>query len=60
MKYFLNKLYVPKKVIPTVPKKEFFIVFPYLGTMSSNSKQKLRICFEVAPRVEKTEFFIKG
>ena len=41
---FLNKL--PKKVIPTVPKKELFIVLPYLGTLSSNLKQKLRTCFK--------------
>ena len=43
---FLNKLHVPKKVIPTVPKKELFIVLPYLGTLSSNVKQKLRTCFK--------------
>ena len=35
---FLKKLHVLKKVIPTVPKKEFFIVLPYLGTVSSNLK----------------------
>ena len=33
IKYLLNKLHVPKKVIPTVPKKEIFIVLLYLGTM---------------------------
>ena len=43
---FLNKLHVPKKVIPTVPKKELFIVLPYLGTLSSNLKRKLRTCFK--------------
>ena len=46
IKSFSNKLYVPKKVIPTVPKKEDFIILPYLGTMSSNLKRKLRTCFE--------------
>ena len=35
-----------KKLIPTVSKKELFIVFPYLRTMSSNLKQKLRIYFK--------------
>ena len=35
---FLNKFHVSKKVIPTVPKKELFIVLPYLGTLSSNLK----------------------
>ena len=39
---FLNKLHVPKKTIPTVPKRELFIVLPYLGTLTSNLKQKLR------------------
>ena len=34
-----SKLHVPKNVIPTVPKKELFIVLPYLGTLSSNLKQ---------------------
>ena len=43
---FLNKLHVPKKVIPTVPKRELFIVLPYLGTLSFNLKQKLRACFK--------------
>ena len=43
---FLNKLHVPKKVIPTVPKKELFIVLPYLGRLSSNLKGKLRTCFK--------------
>ena len=46
MRSFLNKLHVPKKVIPTVPKKELFIVLPYLGTLSSNLKRKLRTCFK--------------
>ena len=38
---FLNKLHVP-----TVPKKELFIVLPYPGTLSSNLKRKLRNCFK--------------
>ena len=46
IKSFLNRLHVPKKVIPTVPKKELFIVLPYLGTLSSNLKRKLRTCFK--------------
>ena len=44
IRYFLNKLHVPKKVIRTVPKKELFIVLSYLGTLSSNLKRKLRTC----------------
>ena len=43
---FLNKLHVPQKVIPTVPKKELFIVLPYLRTLSSNLNKKLRTCFK--------------
>ena len=43
---FLNKVYVPKKVILTVPKKELFIVLPYLGTLSSNLKRKLGTCLK--------------
>ena len=43
---FLNKLHVPKKVIATVPKNELFIVLPYLGTLSSNLKRKLKTCFK--------------
>ena len=35
-----------KKIIPTVPKKEIFIVLPYLGTLSSNLKQKLKTRFK--------------
>ena len=46
IKSFLNKPHVLKKVIPTVPKEELFIVLPYLGTLSSNLKRKLRTCFK--------------
>ena len=46
IKSFLNKLYVPEKVIAIAPKKQLFIVLPYLGTLSSNLKRKLRTCFK--------------
>ena len=46
IRYFFKKLHVPKKVIPTVPKKEVFIVLPYLGTLSSDLRPKLRTCFK--------------
>ena len=39
---FLNRLYVPKQVYLTTPKKELLIILPFLGTMSSNIKQKLQ------------------
>ena len=45
IKTFLNKLYVPKKVYLTAPKKELLIILPFLGTMSSNLKRKLQTCF---------------
>ena len=43
---FLNKLHVLKKVIPTVPKKELFIILPYLGTLSSTLKIEIRTSFK--------------
>ena len=46
IKMFFNKLYVPKKVYLTAPKKELFIILPYLATMSSDLRRKLRTCFE--------------
>ena len=39
---FLNRLYVPKQVYSTAPKKELLIILPFLGTMSSNLKRKLQ------------------
>ena len=39
---FLNRLYVPKQVYLTAPKKELLIILPFLGTMSSNLKRKLQ------------------
>ena len=32
IKKFLDKLLVPKQILPTVPKKELLVVLPYLGT----------------------------
>ena len=39
---FLNRLYVPKQVYLTAPKKELLKILPFLGTMSSNLKRKLQ------------------
>ena len=39
IKYFLNKLYVPRKVIAAVRKKETFIKLPYLGMKVKNLPQ---------------------
>ena len=55
---FSNRLYVLKKVIPTVLKKELFIILPYLGNMSSNLKQNLRPCFKNSlPQCKSTNSF---
>ena len=45
IKTFLNKLYVQKKIYLTVPKKEVFIILPYLGTMTLDLKRKLHTFF---------------
>ena len=42
MRTFLNRLYVPKQVYSTAPKKELLIILPFLGTMSSYLKRKLQ------------------
>ena len=34
IKKFLDKLYVPKQIVPTVPKRELLIVLPLLGKFS--------------------------
>ena len=40
--FFLNKLHVPKKVIPTVPKKELSIVLPISGNVIIQFKAKIK------------------
>ena len=39
IKKFLNKLYVPKQIVLTIPKKEFVVVPPFLGTFSLNLRK---------------------
>ena len=41
IKKFFDKLYVPKQIVPTVPKKELLVVLPYLGTFSLNLRKGL-------------------
>ena len=41
IKKFLDKLYVPKQIVPTVPKKELLVVLPYVGTFSLNLRKRL-------------------
>ena len=41
IKKFFDKLYIPKQIVPTVPKKELLVVFPYLGKFSLNLRKRL-------------------
>ena len=41
IKKFLDKLYVPKQIVLTVPKKELLVVLPFLGTFSLNLRKRL-------------------
>ena len=41
IKKFLDKLYVPKQIVLTVPKKELLVVLPLLGTFSLNLRKRL-------------------
>ena len=38
---FLEKLYIPKQIVLTVPKKELLVVLPFLGTFSLNLRKRL-------------------
>ena len=37
----MDKLYVPKQILPTVPKWELVVVLPYLGIISLNFMKRL-------------------
>ena len=41
IKKFLDKLYVPKQIVLTVPKRELLVVLPFLGTFSLNLRKRL-------------------
>ena len=41
IKKFFGKMYVPKQIVPTVPKRELLVVLPYLGTFSLNLRKRL-------------------
>ena len=41
IKKLFDKLYVPKHIVPTVPKKELLVVLAYLGTFSLNLRKRL-------------------
>ena len=40
-KKFWDKLYAPKQIVQTVPKRELLVVLPYLGTFSLNLRKRL-------------------
>jgi len=45
IKTFLNKIYIPKRVMITAAKKEVLIVLPFLGQFSLTLRSRLYNCF---------------
>ena len=45
VKTFLNKIYLPKRILITVPKKDVLTVFSFLGQFSLNLRSRLYNCF---------------
>ena len=45
VKTFLNKIFVPKRTLITIPKKDILIVLPLLGQYSFNLGFRLYKCF---------------
>ena len=41
IKKFLDKFYVPKQIVPTLPKRELLVVLPFLGELSLNLRKRL-------------------
>ena len=41
IKKFLDKLYVPKQIVSTVPKKELLVVLPFSGTFHLKLRKRL-------------------
>ena len=44
-KTFLDKIFIKKDIVATVPKKEFNLVLPFLGQQSIYIKTKLKTFF---------------
>ena len=42
---FLKQLYVPKKVVLTVPKKELLLILPFMGNLSISLRKQIHSCF---------------
>ena len=58
VKTFLNKIYVPKRILITFPKKDVLIVLPFLGQFSLNLRSRLYNCFnKTLPSVTLKLFF---
>ena len=45
-KTFLNKVFIPKRIIQTAEKKQVTIVLPYMGMISTELKVKLHKTFK--------------
>ena len=45
VKTFLNKIFVPKITLISLPKKDILIVLPFLGQFSLNLRSRLYKCF---------------
>ena len=41
IKKFLDKLYIPKQIVLTVPIRDLLVVLPYFGTFSLNLRKRL-------------------
>ena len=46
VKTFLNKVFIPKRIIQTAEKKQVTIVLPYMGMISTELKVKLHKTFK--------------
>ena len=48
IKEFLDKIFVKKPIKYNVPKKEFFIVLPFLGRLSGKIQKQIKIVLKEA------------
>ena len=54
----MNKIFVPKRTLITVSKKDLLIVLPFLGQFFLNLRSRLYICFkETLPQCNTKAFF---
>ena len=59
IKKFLDKLYIPKQIVQTVPKRELLIVPPYLGKFSMNLRKYLnKSVSRTSPQCKKSYFSV--